>query len=308
MKARIQEIRIFAPAIRKLSLVPADAAEFPAASAGAHILVEIPGPERVWKNAYSLICPPGERETYEIVVRRVAHSRGGSAWLHDHAAAGQALEISMPVNLFPIAATAQKHLLLSAGIGLTPFLSYLPALRAAGAAFELHHCSRPDEANAFRALLPADPKIVLHTSRSTLDLAALLRAQSLLTHLYLCGPAPFMDVAVAQARRLGWPEPKIHQESFGGDTGGAPFTVRLARSQISLQVKEDESLLEAIEAAGLAPPCLCRGGACGVCELPVLQGLPEHRDHVLGTQKRAANTAIMTCVSRAITPELVLDF
>ncbi len=308
MKARIAEVALLTPAIKRLVLLPQDAAEFAAASAGANIIVEIPGPDRAWKNAYSLVSAPGERRFYEIIVRRVAHSRGGSAWLHDHASVGQIIEIGMPANLFPIAATAKKHLLLSAGIGLTPFLSYLPALLAADASFELHHCCKLAEADAFHALLPQSPSIVLHSCRNTLDLPNLLASQKLHTHLYICGPEDFMDLAVTTALKSGWPRAKIHLESFGGATGGPPFHVKLARSGIELQVPEDESLLEALEKAGLQPPCLCRGGACGVCELPVLAGIPEHHDHYLGDQQRAANRSIMTCVSRAKTPELVLDF
>jgi ferredoxin-NADP reductase len=307
MKACIREIEVLSPAIKRLVLVARDGGEFPAASAGAHILLEIPGPQRIWKNAYSLVSAPGERRQYEIIVRRVEHSRGGSAWLHDHAGVGQEIEICAPANVFPIAMTAKKHLLLSAGIGLTPFLAYLPALRAANAGFELHHCCRVGEADAFRALLPAADNIVLHTSRNSFDLPKLLAAQRLHTHLYVCGPENFMDVVVASAVKLGWPSSKIHQESFGGTTGGPPFQVTLARSGVALQVAADETLLEALEKAGLEPPCLCRGGACGVCELPVLSGVPEHHDHYLSAQQRAANRAIMICVSRAKTPELVLD-
>ncbi len=307
MKARIAKIRNFATDIKSLSLTPASGVEFPAASAGAPIIREIPGAERVWKNAYSLVSPD-DRQKYEIIVRRAPHSRGGSAWLHDHAALGQVIEIGMPVNLFPMEASAKNHLLLSAGIGLTPFLSYLPVLRAAGAAFQLHHCCRISETDAFGALLPADENIILHTSRTSLDLATLLSSQKLHTHLYVCGPEAFMNVVVASARKLGWPQAKIHQESFASATGGAPFKVKLARRGIQLQVKDDESLLEALENVGLSPPSLCRGGACGVCELPVLEGLPEHRDHFLSGAKREANSAIMACVSRAKTPELVLDF
>jgi ferredoxin-NADP reductase len=305
MKARIHDIQTLAPAIKRLSLAPEGAA-FPAAP-GAHIILEIPGPGRVWKYAYSLVPAP-DAGRYDIIVRRVAHSRGGSAWLHDHAAIGQAIEVSAPANLFPIATAAKKHLLLSAGIGLTPFLSYLPALQSAGAAFELHHCCKPAEAAAFRALLPEDQKIVLHSSRNTLDLAKLLSTQRLHTHVYICGPESFMDGVVSAALNLGWPRGKIHTETFGGATGGKPFRVKLARSGLELQVKADESLLEALEAAGQSPPSLCRGGACGACELPVLSGIPEHHDHVLTARQHGSNSVIMTCVSRAKTPELVLDF
>jgi len=304
MKMRIAKILTLSPSIAKFTLQPVSGA-LPVAAPGAHVIVEIPGPTRIWKNAYSLVSSPEDRGQYEIIVRRVEHSRGGSAWLHGHASAGDVLEVSAPQNLFPINRLAKKHLLLSAGIGLTPFLAYLHTLNAP---FELHHLCKPEDEAAFRSLLPNAANITLHTSRNALDLNALLAAQKLGTHLYLCGPDNFMRVALATAQTLGWPDAKIHQESFGGATGGEAFTVHLQRSGLTLEVAPEMSLLETLEAAGLAAPCLCRGGACGECELPVLSGLPDHRDHVLTPERRAANASILTCVSRALSPELVLDF
>ena len=305
MKLRIQDIAILSSTIRKFSFCAMDGGSLSTAGAGAHIVVDIPGPDRIRKNAYSLVSSPEVHGQYDIIVRRVAQSRGGSAGLHDHAAIGDTLTISQPQNLFPIARTAKKHLLLSAGIGLTPFLSYLEVLATP---FELHHCCRQEDSAAFESLLPKSRNITLHTSRHSFDLASVLAAQKLDTHLHVCGPEGFMDVVLATAKQLGWPETKIHKESFGGATGGKPFIVHLKRTGISLEVASDMSLLETLEAADLAPPCLCRGGVCGECELPVLEGIPEHHDHFLSDAKRAQNTAIMTCVSRAKTPELILDF
>jgi ferredoxin-NADP reductase len=304
MRLRITEIEPLSPSIAKFTLKP-DVGELPVAGAGSHVVVDIPGPGRVWKNAYSLVTSPESRAAYQIIVRRVAHSRGGSAWLHDHAKAGETLNISMPQNFFPVAHLAKKHLLISAGIGITPFLAYLQTLRAP---FEWHHTGKAEDAPAFEALLPKSPHITLHTSRNTLNLGALLGAQKLGTHLYICGPEQFTDTALAAARHLGWPEAALHTESFGGATGGAPFTAQLRRSGRTLQVASDQSLLEAIEAAGITAPYLCRGGACGECLLFVLEGMPEHRDHVLSPEQRQANDCMLTCVSRAKTPELVLDF
>jgi ferredoxin-NADP reductase len=301
MRVSIAGIETLSGTIKKFTL--RGDAPLPPAGAGAHIIVEIPGTQRVWKNAYSLVSAPGERTQYEIIVRRVAESRGGSAWLHDHAQLGQGLEIGLPQNFFVLPRTAKKFLLLSAGIGITPFLSYLRILNTP---YEMHHCCKPEEAEVFGALLPAGATI--HTSRNALNLSALLAAQKLDTHLAVCGPEPFMDAALSAAQHLGWGPARIHSESFGGATGGAPFTVHLARSGRTLAVAHDRTLLEALEEAGLNPPCLCRGGACGECELPVLAGVPEHHDHFLSDTKRADNSAIMTCVSRARTPELTLDF
>lgn len=304
---RIKNIIALSPTIKRIVFEPADGDLFSPAAAGAHVIVSIPGPTRVWKNAYSLVSTPGERGIREIIVRRVAQSRGGSAWLHDHADIGQMLDIGQPVNLFAVDWTAGRHILLAAGIGITPFLSYMAALRQAGAAFELHHVCKSSEAVIFKTLLGQSANITIHTSRNSINLNEFLARQSLNTHLYICGPAAFMETVTSTATRLGWPAAKLHAESFGGSTGGAPFKVRLARARITLDVGPYESLLEVLEAAGINAPCLCRGGACGECELPVLGGVPEHHDHFLSDAKRAAGNAIMTCVSRAKTPELLLD-
>lgn len=304
MKLKIEAIDTLTPGIRKFMLAPADGSALPRAGAGSHVVLEIPGPNRVWRNAYS-ITSAADAPAYEIMVRRVEKSRGGSAWLHDHAKPGDVLEVYPPQNLFAPQRKAKRHLLLSAGIGITPFLSYI---KAPGLAYEFHHCCKPEDEAAFRALLPVGPQVTLHTSRHTLNLEALLKQQPLGTHLSVCGPESFMEMAVATAAHAGWPEAKVHKESFGGATGGEPFIAHLKRSGVTVNVGREESLLDAMEAAGLAPPCLCRGGACGECKLMVLNGVPAHHDHYLSEVERAANNAIMICVSRAKTPELVLDF
>lgn len=300
MKLAITGIKNLNPSIKHFTLASCEG-PLPIAGPGAHIVLKIPGPARIWKNAYSLISSPGA--PYEIIVRRVEHSRGGSAWLHDHAQIEDVLQAHSPQNFFAPARTAPKHLLLSAGIGITPFLSYL---HVPGLNFEWHHCGKSEDAEAFKTLLPCN--VTLHTSRNTLNLAQLLATQKLNTHLSLCGPESFMDFALATAEHAGWPGAKIHKESFGGATGGTPFTVHLKRTNRTLHIGADESLLDAMESAGLAPPSLCRGGACGECRLPVLAGTPEHHDHFLSPAERAANDAILTCISRAQTPDLVLDF
>ena len=102
----------------------------------------------------------------------------------------------------------------------------------------------------------------------------------------------------------GWPASHVHREDFGA-AGGAPFTLRLARSGIEIPVGAEQTMLAAIEAAGIDAPSLCRGGACGVCMVPVLDGIPEHRDHYLNPAERAS--FVMPCVSRSKTATLVLD-
>jgi vanillate O-demethylase ferredoxin subunit len=39
----------------------------------------------------------------------------------------------------------------------------------------------------------------------------------------------------------------------------------------------------------------------------VLEGEPDHRDHILSDDERSSNKVMQICVSRAKTPRLVLD-
>lgn len=309
---RVAAVETLNATLKRFTLTHAEGAALPTGAPGAHILVTVPTPKRQLRNAYSLVTHPEERRHYAVIVRRVAESRGGSTYLHDEVREGDALRASWPTNLFPLSNVARKHLLIAGGIGITPMLSYLPVLAAGRAAFELHHVCKAEDRAAFEALLSPFSEhgtVAIHAgpARQGFDLPALLARQALGTHLYTCGPRVMMDAVVAAARALGWPAGSIHTESFGDHRGGAPFRVRTTRSNLDLQIEGDQSILEALEDAGLLPACLCRGGVCGECITTVLDGVPEHRDDFLDAGEHAHNRVMMICVSRARTPELVLD-
>ncbi|HEU0069974.1 MAG TPA: 2Fe-2S iron-sulfur cluster binding domain-containing protein [Alphaproteobacteria bacterium] len=85
------------------------------------------------------------------------------------------------------------------------------------------------------------------------------------------------------------------------------FKVVLKQSGITLDVPEDKSLLEVLLAAGLPMGWRCREGYCGNCGVRVLEGTPEHFDEVMVPWERAQNKLMMSCVSRCIGEQLVLD-
>jgi ferredoxin len=81
----------------------------------------------------------------------------------------------------------------------------------------------------------------------------------------------------------------------------------LAQSDLTLTIPPDTSIPDATEQAGIGVLSSCGEGTCGICETPVLEGIPDHRDSVLDQEAREANDCMMICVSRACTPRLVLD-
>jgi vanillate O-demethylase ferredoxin subunit len=87
-----------------------------------------------------------------------------------------------------------------------------------------------------------------------------------------------------------------------------PFRIVLARSGQAFDVPADESVLSVLLRNGVDVPYTCRFGTCGSCVVPVLSGLPDHRDRVLSEELKAGNKLIALCVSRALTDELVVDY
>ncbi|WGD28855.1 PDR/VanB family oxidoreductase [Ancylobacter sp. WKF20] len=307
---RVAAVTPLSPTLKAFTFVPAAGGLVPPSGPGAHLRLFLRDGAKLHKNAYSLIANPADRSHLSIIVRRVAASKGGSAFLHEQVGEGDVIEAGLPANLFPVTRTARRHLMVSGGIGVTPFLAYIAAFAAEGTPWQLHHFCRPDEREVFAALLApyAGGSLHIHCDGTLDGLDAALRRQPLGTHLYTCGPESLMGAVLGQAQALGWPKVRLHSESFGGAVaGGEPFIAVLKRSGIEVAVDAETGLLDAIEAAGVEAPCLCRGGACGQCLIEVADGVPEHRDHFLDAEERASNRFIMTCVSRSRTPRLVLD-
>ena len=84
-----------------------------------------------------------------------------------------------------------------------------------------------------------------------------------------------------------------------------PFRVRLARSGEIIDVGARQSILDALRDHGLEVPSSCESGTCGTCRTRLIGGEADHRDLVLTDAERA--DTIMVCVSRARSPEIVID-
>ncbi|WP_045388253.1 PDR/VanB family oxidoreductase [Falsirhodobacter sp. alg1] len=311
MMLRVASVEPLSPLVTKFRFVHPDGAALPLFSGGAHVVVEMPDGEMIRRNAYSLVSDPMDGSGYEIAVRREDLGRGGSLYMHTRVAEGDLLGVGAPANLFGLDLRARKHVLVAGGIGITPFIAQIRQLTRLQLPFELHYCARSRSEAAGLALLPDLPQVHVHISDegNRMDPAEVLSGQPLGTHAYTCGPEGLVAAMADAGARLGWPEAALHSETFLAPPPGKPFRVTLARSALTLTVGPDQSLLEALEAAGVDAPWLCRGGVCGQCETAVLSchGRIEHHDHWLDDDEKAAQTKIMPCVSRFQGQDLILD-
>ena len=288
-----------------------DGNHFPTFSAGAHTVVHMRDGDRQRLNPYSLMSDPADTETYAISVRRDDEGRGGSLFMHNNVKVGDAMEITYPVNLFSLDLRAKKHVFLAGGIGITPFMAMIAQLERSSDSWELHYSVRTEALGTYVDQLvskyPNKVRIYYDDQSQSINLENLLDGQPLGTNVYVCGPKGMIDWVHKTAAAAGWPDANVHSEEFTAPQPGKEFQVRLCRSEKTITVGENESLLEAMEREGVDAPFLCRGGACGQCETNVVSSDGEfiHRDHWLEPDEH--DNKIMPCVSRFIGKSLEID-
>ena len=316
IELHVTEIRPETPSIRALRLARPHGEPLPGWEAGAHVKIRLPdGDER----SYSLVnlSPDPAAATrpmsYLLGVRLEEPSTGGSRFMHG-LAVGQSVRVSAPSNHFALEPCAGPVRLVAGGIGITPIASMAARLAASGHPFRLHYAGRSEAHLAFRTELSAlaGDRLSVHCDdRSGLfDIAGLMASLAPDEPLYLCGPRPMIDAAIACAQGLGWPAGRLHVEIFAAaapQAGDRPFEVVLAASNRTVAVPAGMSILDALVEAGLDPLYDCKRGDCGICQATVLEGVPDHRDYILSEGERAAGRLMQICVSRAKTPRLVLD-
>lgn len=307
LQLEVTDISPQTESIVSITLADPSGARLPSYVPGSHLVVQYGS----GVNAYSLTGSGNGPSEYTISVLRVEDGAGGSVAMHQ-LAVGDLVFVSRPRSAFAPASTATHHLLIAAGIGITPVLSHARSAADRGTTSSLIYVYRPGAgAHVEEARELLGPALTECSNRASFQkvLTEQLTTQSLGTHLYVCGPTAFMDAVLDQARELGWSPARLHSEAFGAAEldDGEPFTVNLVRSGVKLDVPAGVSLLETLEKAGKSIPNMCRKGICGECILPVLRGTPQHRDLYLTEQEKAENTTMMCCVSRSEDPELELD-
>jgi ferredoxin-NADP reductase len=317
---RVHAVRAEAEGVISLDLRAADETPLPAFDAGSHIDVHIPcgaGPKLI--RQYSLCNDPAERHRYVIGVGRDPASRGGSAWLHDHARAGDELEIGMPRNHFALDESAAHTILIAGGIGITPLLAMARRLSALGRDWTLYYCVRTPLRAAFLSELQALPGMVVPVfdgvaGIAALDLRAVVAAADAGTHLYCCGPASLMrgfeDAAAARdphTVHVEWFAPRAPSPLPADQAAGQTFEVRLARSGRSFHVPPDKTILDVLLDGGISVDYGCGGGICGACEVRVLDGVPSHQDSIFIGPDAGVTDRMMICVSRCAGAALTLD-
>ncbi|TFD19556.1 PDR/VanB family oxidoreductase [Cryobacterium sp. TMS1-13-1] len=304
-QATVIETEAIATNIQRIVLAPTLPKR---AEPGSHLdlFVTIDGERH--KRSYSVVESTEDGSRVAISVLQAPLSRGGSIFMHA-LQLGDTLEITQPLQNFPLRVGAPGYVLLAGGIGVTAIVNMARVLKNLGANYTLVYAARSRERMAYLPELLAlhgdNLRVHIDDEGTELSVTELVGSVDPQAELYMCGPIRLMD-----AVRRAWRErelnlPNLRFETFGNSGWYDPeeFIVRVPRLGVEARVPAGRSMLEALEAVGVEMMFDCRKGECGLCEVKVLalEGAIDHRDVFYSERQQHAAEKMSCCVSRAVT-------
>ncbi|GAB4057120.1 PDR/VanB family oxidoreductase [Uliginosibacterium sediminicola] len=281
---------------------------------GAHIQVRVVVDGREELRHYSLIELGRNDGSYRIAVKKIESGMGGSRYMWS-LQAGDSLVISAPRNQFELGFTAPACTLVAGGVGITPIVSMAHFLATQGKAVRLYYAVRSEAeavfAQALRQWLGERLELYISDLGQRMDLNAIAASTPKDAELYVCGPITMLEAARSAWQKAGRSLGQLRYETFAssGHYANAPFTVSIPRLGLTLDVPAHQTLLAALEHAGVDVMADCRRGECGLCALDVLgcDAPIDHRDVFLSEKQKAENRSLCACVSRPAHGHLRID-
>ena len=314
-----------------LDVPPSLAATF-AYRPGQFITVRVPSDQTgSVARCYSLCSSPQAGNLPAITVKRTA---GGYAsnWILDNVTAGLVLDLLPPAGTFTPQSLDGDFLLFAAGSGITPVISILKSVLAAGRGrAALVYANRDERSVIFAAELrrlvaAADGRLaVLHWLDSVqgtpaaAGIAALARPYAG-WEPYVCGPDPYLTVVRAALGRLGVPAKRVRAERFlslaenpfeeAPADGGMAATLSVELDGVTrvLPWPPGARMLDVLIDAGLEAPHSCRQGLCGACACQLLAGQVELAHNEVLEAADLADGYILACQAVPLTPEVRVTY
>ncbi len=311
IRVEISHVEKMSDDVTKYEFSTLNGSPLPQVMAGAHIDVVV-APE--FLRQYSLSGDPADRTKYQIAVLREDLGKGGSLLMHRIFTKGRKVFISRPINHFELEKSADKHLLMGGGIGITPLIAMGHELHREGKDFEMHYSISSRSGAGFvddLARVPWKSHVHLHVSDegSRADLDKILGGHQPGHHFYTCGPDRYISAVLEAGERQGWNEEAMHREYFS--VPDAPewvnhdFILRIANNGTEFLVPADKSATDILTENGIHIDVKCSDGLCGVCKCDIVSGEVEHRDFVLSKAQR--KNSIILCQSRAAAKNGVIE-
>jgi len=280
---------------------------------------------------YSLCSSPHTGDLPAITVKRTPAGYA-SNWLLDNVTPGTVLDLLPPAGTFCPPSLDGDFLLFAAGSGITPIISILKSVLAAGRGrVALSYANRDEQSVIFTAELrqimaaAGGRLVVMHWLDSlqgtpTAAGIATLAEPYATWQPYMCGPDPYLTVVRAALGQLGVPAKRIRTERFLSlaenpfeettATGGvaATLTAEIDGATRVLPWLPGARMLDVLIAAGLSAPYSCRQGICGACACQLTGGEVEMAHNEVLEEADLADGYVLACQAVPLTPDVSITY
>ena len=247
----------------------------------------------------------GPEGSYTLTIKRTQPAYA-SAWILEHWQEGDAVDISGPLGDFYYQDLRDaKHVIaIAGGSGITPFYSMAQAIVDGVEDFDLTILYGSRKADGI--LLKEEIETLAARSGGRVRVVHVLSDEEKPRYehgfitaeliqkyapvgpysVFMCGPKAMYVFGEAQCKRLGLPK-RLYRMEMSGDYMGVvnnpdypkdqigkqySLTVLIRGEKTQIPCKADESLLWALEKAGIKAPAHCRSGECGWCHSRLVKG------------------------------------
>lgn len=296
MQVELVAARPLTPTIRELTFKRVDADDFPFFRAGQYVSIQIKIGDSLVSRPYSIVSTP-EQALENKLVLAVENAGFVSGYLNEKANVGDRFVMTEPSGEFHYETLrdSKQIVCIAGGSGITPFMSMAGSLADGDESYSmlLFYGARTAAQLAYKAELDAlaerckDFKVVYVLSdeeqpgcEKGFVSAELMKKYTSLTDctFFLCGPAAMYDFVAKELAPLNLPKKAVHRDAACcGDlpmeqAGEFKLTVHMRDDVYVIPAKSNETLLVAMERAGLNAPNKCRAGGCGFCHSKWLSG------------------------------------
>ncbi|NCA67008.1 MAG: 2Fe-2S iron-sulfur cluster binding domain-containing protein [Clostridia bacterium] len=303
----IKEVIDEAPNVKTFKLVKKDGGKPATFRAGQYVSVRAKVGESVLTRPYSLSSSPKEaQEGYYTITVKNSSKGFFSAYVMENWKEGEELETSAPEGSFYYEAIrdAKTVIGICGGSGVTPFYSLAKAVADGAEDFNLiilyGSCKEGDilfkkQFAELEKVSKGKVKVVnvLSEERKECYEEGFITADLIKKYapkapysIFICGPQIMYDFVSKEIKKLKLAPKFVRRELFGEikmidkaqgypqDAFGKVFklTVKSFDGEKVVDASSDESVLVALERAGIAAPSKCRSGVCGYCRSKLLVG------------------------------------
>lgn len=304
MDVELTAVRQVAAGMVELTFKRLDADAFPFFRAGQYVSLQGRVGESVVSRPYSIVSSPRQALANELVLG-VADAGFFSGWLNREAKPGDRFRMSEPTGEFHYETLRDKKQIvcIAGGAGITPFISMARSMADKDEPYEmiLFYGARDEAHLAYQAeldelcqktglrvvyVLSDEEKSGFAHGFITADLMEQFVDIKECT-FFLCGPKAMYDFIDSQLASYQLPVKAVHRDATCCPNLkiDAPRTFRLTvhiRDEVfTMDAAEHETLLTAMERAGIPAPNKCRAGGCGYCHSKWIAGefrIAEGRD------------------------------